>query len=363
MAFLVFSYYGTKTNKDENRSGADENKIAVIEPATDKTAEEKIIIEPEPMEKILPEAEDVIKEAPPAAAEVGQTEKKPSSDTFSAIAVESLERKDINSKSIVAVQCLWDYTYSENVYEDPRFHESLYSQGSGVVVSSSGHILTANHVVDNKITREKDPTGKKWFLEKCEAAPTDESASPLPYNSPRFKEVEIIFQPTTEEFDYNSEERTDFDIALLKFRESEDYPFTQIFGSLVDSDLKEEPLFFTGYPAAALTGKREPKTLEFFSSLEKYRGIGVGVSALFYQAGSRKFSAASESYKQFQKDLFASGQDERLVRGGFSGSPVFARGNLIGIVIASTLPYAEQEDMMIILSSYSINELLKKHNL
>lgn len=281
---------------------------------------------------------------------------------FTAISADFLEEKNINAESIAAVQCLWDYTYPENVSEDSRFHEPFYSQGSGIVITETGHILTVNHVVENKVTREQDPTGKKWFLKKCEAALTDESASLLPYNSPSFKEAEIVFQPTSEEYDYKSESRADFDFAVLKFKESKTRSFTPMLDMLTDSGLKEKSVFLTGYPGAALTGKREIKTLEFFSDLEKYKGIGTGSSAFFYQAVSNQYKAASDSYKKFQEDLFASGQDDRLVRGGFSGSPVFLKGNLMGIVISSSLPYEETQDTLVILSSYSISELLKKHN-
>lgn len=281
---------------------------------------------------------------------------------FTAISADFLEEKNINAESIAAVQCLWDYTFPENVREDPRFHEPFYSQGSGIVITSAGHILTVNHVVENKVTREQDPTGKKWFLKKCEAALTDQDRSPLPYDSPRFKEAEIVFQPTSEEYDYKTENRADFDFAVLKFKEGKTYSFIPVLDMLTDSGLKEKSVFLTGYPGAALTGRREIKTLEFFSDLEKYRGIGTGSSTLFYQAVSKQYKAASDSYKKFQEDLFASGQDDRLVKGGFSGSPVFLKGNLIGIVISSSLPYEEAQDTLVILSSYSISELLKKHN-
>ena len=356
LAWLAFSYYAPEPVIESKKEPLELKSAA-------ETPEAKSATEPEPFENGFQKIEEMFKEPAPASAEIKTETKQESSPAgLSVVSVDSLEEKPVNSKSIAAVQCLWDYTYPENVYEDSRFHEPFYSQGSGVVVSGDGLILTANHVVENKIIREPDPAGKKWFLKKCEAALTDEPASPLRYDSPRFKEAEIVFQPTAEEYDYKSENRADFDVALLKFKETGEYPFTPIFGSLVDSDLKEESVFLKGYPAAELTGQREMETLEFFSALQKYKGRGVGETALFYQAGSKKFSAASESYKQFQKALFESGRDDRLVKGGFSGSPVFVKGNLVGVVLASSLPFVEQEDKAVILSSYSIAELLKKHN-
>lgn len=328
---------------------------------------EKIIHTKIPIPPTLAPAKESVKEpelpkAKPAKSIEENTGSQNADNLFTAISADFLEEKNINTESIVAVQCLWDYTYPENVSEDSRFHEPFYSQGSGIVITSAGHILTVNHVVENKVTREQDPTGKKWFLKKCEAALTDPGLSPLPYDSPEFKEAEIVFQPTSEEYDYKSESRADFDFAVLKFKENKIYAFTPMLDMLTDSGLKEKSVFLTGYPGAALTGKREIKTLEFFSDLEKYKGIGTGSSALFYQAVSKQYKAASDSYKKFQEDLFASGQDDRLVKGGFSGSPVFLKGNLTGIVISSSLPYEEAQDTLVILSSYSISELLKKHN-
>lgn len=342
LAWLAFSYYAPEPVIENEKEPPELKSVA-------ETPEAKPVAEP--FEKAFQKVEEMFNEAAPTSAEIKTETKKGN----------PLEEKSINQKSIAAVQCFWDYTYPENVYEDPRFHEPFYSQGSGVVVSSEGLILTVNHVVDNKVIREPDPSGKKWFLKKCEAALTDENASPLRYKSERFKEAAIVFQPTAEEYDYKSESRADFDVALLKFKEAGEYPFTPVFGWLAESDLKEESVFLTGYPAAELTGQREIKTLEFFSTLEKYKGRGVGEAAIFYQARSGKFSAASDSYKQFQKELFESGRDDRLVKGGFSGSPVFVKGNLIGVVLASSLPYTEQEDMALILSSHSILEVLKKH--
>lgn len=282
-------------------------------------------------------------------------------EDLTAYLVDSLDQLTINKSSIVAIQCVWDYTYPENVQEDSRFHSETYFQGSGVIISEDGYILTVNHVLDADLGKEPDPLGKKWFLKECVAAPTDINSAPLAYDSPRFKKTEIIFQPTHEEYDYDSEDRVDFDFALLKFKEPGNYAFTLLLPGLIDSENKEKSMFLMGYPGAALTGQREFKTLEFFTTLEKYRGLGVGSDALFYQAGSKKYTASSESYKKFQEDLFASGQDNRLVRGGFSGSPVFVQGHLVGITISSSLPYVEEQDTMLILSSYSISESLKKN--
>ena len=284
-----------------------------------------------------------------------------SGENLTARLVDSLDQLTINKSSIVAIQCVWDYTYPENVQEDSRFHSETYFQGSGVIISEDGYILTVNHVLDTELGKEPDPLGKKWFLKECVAAPTDINSAPLAYDSPRFKKTEIIFQPTHEEYDYDSEDRVDFDFALLKFKEPGNYAFTLLLPGLIDSENKEKSMFLMGYPGAALTGQREFKTLEFFTTLEKYRGLGVGSDALFYQAGSKKYTASSESYKKFQEDLFASGQDNRLVRGGFSGSPVFVQGHLVGITISSSLPYVEEQDTMLILSSYSISESLKKN--
>lgn len=295
----------------------------------------------------------------PMMAPLAESEQTPE-NSLTAYVVDLLEEKTVNKKSIVAVQCVWDYTYPENVSEDPRFHSKTYYQGSGIVITEEGHILTVNHVLDPDLGKEPDEAGRSWFLKECQAGPTDDTSSPLPYNSPRFKEAEIIFQPSSEYYDYGSDERVDFDFALLRFKEADKYGFTPLFPGLMDSEGTKTSMFLMGYPGAELTGKREFKTLEFFSRLEKYRGRNKGNSAFFYQAGSGQFSASSESYKKFQEDLFASGQDTRLVRGGFSGSPVFIKGHLAGITISSSLPYVEAEDMILVISSYSIFELLEK---
>jgi len=38
------------------------------------------------------------------------------------------------------------------------------------------------------------------------------------------------------------------------------------------------------------------------------------------------------------------------------------KGNLVGIVVSSSLPYEKPQDILVVLSSHSITELLKKHN-
>lgn len=324
-----------------------------------KSADDKLEKTPEPV-IVKDRYEEILPAEQPKAVEENWQE---SDENPTAYLADSLPERQVNKKSIVAIQCVWDYTYPENVSEDSRFHSETYYQGSGIVISESGHILTVNHVLDSDLEKEPDETGKNWFLKECQAALTDGTSSPLPHNSPRFKEAEIIFQPSSEYYDYNSNERVDFDFALLKFKEAGKYGFAPLFPGLMDSEGAKTSMFLMGYPGAELTGKREFKTLEFFSRLKKYRGRNKGNSAFFYQAGSGQFSASSESYKKFQEDLFASGQDTRRVKGGFSGSPVFVRGYLAGITISSSLPYVEAEDMILVISSYSIFELLEKNGI
>ena len=284
------------------------------------------------------------------------------------VPADSLEEKNINIETILLVRCNFRSQYFD-ISQTP-WNEERISVGSGVLISSTGHILTAGHVVKVGEDWLDDLAGREWELENCKVAQTDKNQTPISAtkywgqeDDERFKDVEIFFE--TPEEDYK--ESSGLDFAILKMDTEEELPFYEIFSKIVNfssSDL----LIAVGYPSKIST---VPQVLErfdgSFSQFAYLFGSGCeqieGACGLRYESRRSSFEYQDKFWEETELGVITP-----LDRGGFSGGPVFYNGNLIGIVTHADLERDKSGvesgwETNYTLTSYDIAESFSAYNI
>jgi len=264
----------------------------------------------------------------------------------------NLSEKTINLESVVTVQCIFEKEGSKE-----------YLLGSGVIISPEGYILTANHILF--------PSSGNWSLEKCQFAQTDELKSSISYNDPdRWVDAEIIFQPSEEKYI----NKNGYDLALLKAETEDTFPYSPLVSEKIAQYYLSE-IVIAAYPGpSSIDIPREFKLIKQFSLFQPTPiCIPQKEVSLFKEKVPLKWIEDSSGSGCFSLDdlnlLWYTGYpgkqliptketaatiETEEIKPGYSGAPVFVRGNLIGILNISL----ENQQISRILSSYSIYKLI-----
>ena len=250
--------------------------------------------------------------------------------------------------SVVVVKC---------VFSQPDTGASLTAFGSGAIVSASGYVLTARHVVD--IDYAYRVTGGKqgasgYRLVSCSAggAP-DGSPAPSPAeirainpftvvaSLPYLADIALI--PALSGEGMSSAERDFYDVAILKISGVTD-DARKFFGASMPASFPASRLIATALPGA----DEEIVTFGFPSGAPAYgdsfRLQGSVGAVGRYVVGDARFA---------NEPLGIEARMETI--GGRSGSPVFWRGHVVGVV-SSKHDYSTDAT---VISAYPLAELLK----
>ncbi len=274
----------------------------------------------------------------------------------------SVTTSQIDIEAIVLVRCRFENQYFKT--SNQPWGEERFSLGSGIIISEAGYILSVKHLFE--FEKEKnDLSDRKWIRTDCAAAQTTRDQTPIhptnpndSPNDPEFKNVSIIFEPTSKEYN----QANDLDFIILKaagLRPS----YHKLEPHLIGFE-KDDKIIAVGYPGKIVS---TPQTLERWdggyqtlASLE-----GSSCSGELTPCGLRYM--ATRLLKEY-RDLFYKesplGIYSPYFRGGFSGAPAFYNGNLIGIIThgESGDKNPEEQDEVLILTSFDISETLKKHD-
>ncbi len=263
--------------------------------------------------------------------------------------------KQINIQTTVLIRCLFRSQYYD-ISSQPH-NEENYNIGSGVVISSSGHIVTARHILEPSDALTKNNlAGRIWDRKKCEVAYTDQNKTPIEvYKDNFFKPVEVIFKTSDDQY----RDSAGLDFAILKAEPLAN----QQYATLVPDLLKLEtgaPIIAVGYPGKIVA---VPQNLERFDS--ELQAISFyehsSCDGTIQPCGLRYFVRRYPNKYEIDKSTEI-GIVTPFFRLGFSGAPAFFAGNLIGIITQGISWQSSKEnwDEAAILTSYDISEILKK---
>lgn len=246
-----------------------------------------------------------------------------------------LEDRVIDIKAVVLVRCLYHSQYYEQSAQ--KEGEINYALGSGVVVSPHGHILTAGHVVRNK-TLGTDATGRTWTLSGCGIAPTIDFKTKIFTTDKRalldgtlFKGVDIIHEPNEDTY----HDSAGLDVAVLRLKEkSGKINYVTPYADMVSLPSDVYSVIAVGYPGKDIAAQ----ILEHFTAallgLTTLKGSSCPVGKSADVCGWRYeiFRVWSDFKDDYGRYWTEEGEESFNARAGFSGGPVFYKGNLIGIV-------------------------------
>lgn len=286
---------------------------------------------------------------------------------YSAVRAEYVAEAPINIESIVLVRCLFRTQYYTS--SSQPWGEENYNVGSGIIVSPSGNILTVKHILDVPEEALNDPAGRIWTRQKCDAALTDKNQSAISsigfwgqQDDPRFIKAEIVFEPVGKDF----QESFGLDFAILKIDPpagGEDLSYTPLVPELLKFNSRD-PLLAIGYPGRESVS---PQKLERFDgeflNLRYYSESPCGEldpCGLRYAFRRYPLDYKKDFWKPTEYGIITP-----YFRGGFSGAPVFFKGNLIGIVTHGVSGDKTKSgwDEVIALSSHDIALKLKEEGL
>jgi len=309
-----------------------EDEEDVMESEEDE--EEPVLVEPEdPPEEVaetaIPEIEP-IEDAPGSI--VSEVAPAPSEAEAVFVPPPLPEPRDINLRSIGALIC---------EFENAAGETSLI-RGSGAIVSANGYMLTNRHVVDQEFTAQyfggeagytlKNNECKVYVIEAgisrtVSWSPKSQYAFyDIPSNATNFDfMVEVVYVPS-EEDGLSDDEIQSLDFALMKLKSwnTSRYPKKKptlyaapVLGTYIQNE--EEGIVIPGFAYQA-TGIGSFNTLRMLPK----RGTTTG-----YILGDDKFAGAPVDLAiRYIPDVY----------GGRSGSPIFWKGYITGILKTRWIP-------------------------
>lgn len=296
-------------------------------------AEVSIVLPPEPVETtpVIPEAAAPITvEIPPTKIPAPPTPQPEPSPPPPKVVITSKPTKPpeevlaeipINLKSIVVLRCL---------YKD-RHGNKKKVFGSGVIVSPEGLVLTVRHLVDQEYTLSVTG-GQQGFsgytLDHCDAGqPPSDSKAPTPDEIRRFNPFYIIdllpftaqvqFLPNTS--GWSDKENELFDIALLRLTGTN--KDAEYFGVTMPQSFDYSQLLREKLPPRA----EEVITFGFPGGDPEYG------SRFKIQGSVGQIKDLIDGNKEFANQLLEIAATMETI-GGRSGSPLFWKGYVIGII-------------------------------
>jgi len=241
-----------------------------------------------------------------------------------------LSEREIDIHTAVLVRCLYaTQFYSQSSQPED---ELIIVVGSGVFVSSEGHILTAAHVV-RKQDFGIDQAGRIWTFDKCQIARTKDFRTSINSNpkvsvgSADFEDVEIIFEPSDTEY----QDSNRFDVAVLKLKNPTGNDYVSLYPQLISFPKDMYSLIVIGYPGKDI---HLPQNFERFDGvfLEIGSREGSGCSNVSYtQACGWRYSIARAIEDITWFGWTEAGTPSTSARPGFSGAPAFHKGYLVGL--------------------------------
>ena len=272
---------------------------------------------------------------------------------------EDVLEKEIDIRSVVLIRCLFQTQfYSES---SQPWNEQQYNVGSGAVVSPEGHILTARHILSPREEMLNDPAGRVWERKYCEVAMTGEDQREIPMSAgDLFKKAEIVYIPSENQYKGSA----GLDFSILKISSEKPLPYSPIFPRIVSLP-EGAPIIAIGYPGREISSPQK---------LERFDGQFSGFT--YYEESSCDGTITPCGIRYFlkrypydyEKDFWTAtplGIITPYFRGGFSGAPIFYRGNLIGVVTHGLSgDYTKSGwDESFALASYDIFETIKGLNI
>ncbi|OGG55303.1 hypothetical protein A3D62_01625 [Candidatus Kaiserbacteria bacterium RIFCSPHIGHO2_02_FULL_49_11] len=283
--------------------------------------------------------------------------------------------KGFDLTPIVLVRCVFKTQYYS--LSASKEDELTFTLGTGFFINPDGTILTAGHVV-RKETLGTDKSGRVWNRDKCQIARGQggrhevKSADTRYWGAePWFEDINIIYQAPEDLY----RDGKGLDFALLKLKEkNNNNPYYTLTPKMVILEKDKYGPVAVGYPSRDISitqqTERADGVFTQILSLDKEVCRGVDYTTpcgwryeLYRDAKDSVIKGTTFSFGNYYSYL---GQSASSVRGGFSGSPVFMKGNVIGILTTSS---ANEEgkykgkDFFYALTSYDIVEALKSEGI
>jgi hypothetical protein len=282
------------------------------------------------------------------------------------VAGAGLKEKDINIGTVALVRCQYKSQYFSQ--SSQPWGEIGFSFGSGVFVSPDGHILTAAHVIRDR-SAVAGTAGRIWTFDKCHIARiTDvlqkiKSKEPTSIgDEPWFEEVEIVYEPSASKY----KDSNGLDLALLRVKNpTQTYPYVRPVPTMVAPEEATYNIVAIGYPGKDMAIQQLERFDAAFFGVDSFEESSCKAKQLTNPCGWRYVIARYlPDLKQYLNALTEWGRESMTVRPGYSGGPVFYKGNLIGIVTHaqssadSTSGLLSDQDTIYVLTSYDIVETL-----
>lgn len=265
-----------------------------------------------------------------------------------------LEERPINPKTVVLVRCKFTGAYINSTTEPP---EPLVTTGSGTLVSSDGHILTAAHIIrdaERNVVFKEYGYNIRWTREACDVAFTDGTLTPIDASyrtqgsATAFVPATIVFEPTDVQynpFKFEDPDRpgkivyleggSDLDFALLKVATT-GVAYAPMAGKLVIPKIGDH-MIGLGYPGLVISAPLALERIDtVFNGFSWHESSTCTLKAVPEDCG---LNYQAKRYKENFKTLYGKstnlGKHTSYFRGGFSGGPLFYKGHVIGILVTS----------------------------
>jgi hypothetical protein len=299
------------------------------------------------------------RESEAAESIIEEPEQRPLAENLFTTKPEAVSEKEIDIRAIVLIRCLFQTQfYSES---SQPWNEQQYNVGSGVIVSLEGHILTTRHILNPREEMLNDPAGRVWERRYCEVAMTSEDQGEISMSAgDLFKRAEIAYSPSKDQY----KDSAGLDFSILKISSEKPLPYSPIFPRIV-SLAESAPIIAIGYPGREISSSQK---------LERFDGQFSGFT--YYEESSCDGTITPCGIRYFlkrypydyEKDFWKQtslGIITPYFRGGFSGAPIFYRGNLIGVITHGLSgDYTKSGwDEAFALASYDIFETIKELNI
>lgn len=315
------------------------------------TAEDAGISEPESQ----PEDLSKIIQAAPEVTEPVLPAEVPVEKDLSVSQIIDFQEKNIDIRAVVLVRCLLQ-TQFYSISSQP-WNEQQYNIGSGVIISPEGYILTARHILDPREELSNDPAGRVWERKHCEVATVESSQEEISLHSDNlFRRAEVVYKPGEEQY----RDSAGLDFSVLKTGSDRPLPYFPLVPKI--ASLPEgAPVVALGFPGREVASPQK---------LERFDAALAGLT--YYEESSCDGTIMPCGIRYFLKRYPYDYENDfwkptplgiitPYFRGGFSGAPVFYKGNLIGIITHGRSGDSTKSgwDEAFALTSYDIFETIK----